>query len=89
MIVLDASAALDALLNAGPARSTIASEQLHAPYLIDAEVANGLRRQVASGRLGAEQGRRTLGVWQALGVTRYPGVAMLGRVWELRDNLSA
>ena len=46
MIVLDASAALASLLNAGPARSTIATEQLHAPHLIDAEVANGLRRPV-------------------------------------------
>jgi len=51
VIVIDASAALSALLNAGPARSALASEQLHAPHLIDSEVANGLRRMVATEQL--------------------------------------
>jgi hypothetical protein len=46
--VVDASVALSALLNAGPARSALASEQLHTPHLIDSEVANGLRRRVAA-----------------------------------------
>jgi hypothetical protein len=44
MIVADASAALSALLNAGPARRVLGTDQLHVPHLIDAEVANGLRR---------------------------------------------
>jgi len=30
-----------------------------------------------------------LSVWRDLGLTRYPAVAMLDRVWELRENLSA
>ena len=42
MIVVDASAAISALLNAGPARRSLASEQLHVPHLIDSEVANAL-----------------------------------------------
>jgi predicted nucleic acid-binding protein len=89
MIVVDASAAVSALLNAGPARRTLSGEQLHAPHLIDSEVANGLRRRVAARQLSAADGWRSLSAWGNLGLTRYPVVGLLGRVWELRENLSA
>jgi predicted nucleic acid-binding protein len=89
VIVLDASAAMAALLNAGPARRSITSEQLHAPHLIDSELASGLRRAVAGQRLSATDGWRALDTWRRLGVTRYPVFSLLDRVWELRENLSA
>lgn len=89
MIVVDASAALSALLNDGPSRRVLASEQLHAPHLIDTEVANGLRRQVASRTLDGDAGRATLRAWRQLGLIRHPAVGLLDRVWELRENLSA
>jgi hypothetical protein len=53
VIVLDASAALSALLNAGAARRALADHQLHAPHLIDTGVASGLRRNVQAERLSA------------------------------------
>ncbi len=87
--MLDASAALLALMNAGAAREALADEQLHAPQLIDSEIASGLRRQVLAGGLGVEQARLMLGIWQRMGISRYPSVAMLERIWDLRDNLSA
>jgi predicted nucleic acid-binding protein len=89
VIVVDASAALSALLNAGPARNALASEQLHAPHLIDSEVANGLRRMVAAEQLAADSGWAALDAFRRLGMTRYPVFSLLDRVWELRDNLSA
>lgn len=89
MIVVDASAALSALLNAGPARRVLAGEQLHAPHLIDTEVASGLRRRVALEQLGAGAGWTALDTFRRLGMTRYPVAALLDRVWELRDDLSA
>ncbi|HZD70475.1 MAG TPA: type II toxin-antitoxin system VapC family toxin [Actinomycetes bacterium] len=89
MIVADASAALSALLNAGPARRTLGTEQLHVPHLIDAEVASGLRRRVAGAEIGPDDGWAALDVWRRLGMIRYPLVGILGRVWQLRDNLSA
>lgn len=89
MIVVDASAALSALLNAGPARQALASEQLHAPHLIDSEVASGLRRLVATGRIAANAGWSALDTWRRLGLTRYPTHGLLERIWALRDNLSA
>ena len=89
MIVVDASAALSALLNAGPARSALADEQLHAPHLVDSEVANGLRRRVSARQLDAEAAWTALDTWRRLGMTRYAVFALLDRLWELRDNLSA
>jgi predicted nucleic acid-binding protein len=89
VIVVDASAALSALLNAGPARSALASEQLHAPHLIDSEVASGLRRKVAAQKLDADAGWTALDTLRRLGMTRYPVFTLLDRAWELRDNLSA
>ncbi len=89
MIVVDASAALSALLNAGPARRALGSEQVHVPHLIDAEVASGLRRAVAAGRIGPEAGWAALDTWRRLGMVRHPVLGVLERVWELRANLSA
>lgn len=89
MIVVDASAALSALLNAGPARRALAREQLHAPHLIDSEVAVGIRRMVNAQMVDADSGWAALNAFRYLGMTRYPVFSMLDRVWELRDNLSA
>ena len=91
VIVVDASAALSALLKAGPARLALARERLHAPHLIDSEVASGLRRRsllsswvpTPAGPLDA------LDALRRLEMTRYPVFSLLDRVWELRDNLSA
>jgi predicted nucleic acid-binding protein len=89
MIVADASAALAALLNAGTARRSLASEQLHVPHLIDSEVANGLRRMVSRREISAGAGWEALDAWRRLGLVRYPVAGMLDRVWQLRDNLPA
>lgn len=89
MIVLDASAALSGLLNDGPARAVMATEQLHAPHLVDSEVASGLRRRVALGQVDAKDGWTALDTWRRLGLTRYAVHPLLDRVWQLRDNLSA
>lgn len=89
MIVVDASAALSAILNAGPARDALGAEQVHAPHLIDSEVASGLRRCVAAAQLSPAAGWTALDTWRRVALTRYPAYVMLDRVWELRDNLSS
>lgn len=89
MIVVDASAAVCALLNAGPARRALGEEQLHAPHLIDPEVANALRRAVASSQIDPGDARNALDRWVRLGMSRYPVIRLLERVWQLRENLSA
>ncbi len=85
----DASAAVSALVNAGPARRALGEEQIHVPHLIDLEVANALRRQLARGRLAPGAAWGALDRWRHLGMVRYPVVGLLERIWELRDNVSA
>lgn len=89
MIVLDASAAVAALLNDGNARRLVGSEGLHAPHLIDAEVVSALRRLVLAGTLKTEDGLRCLEAWGHLAVIRYAAGPLLQRMWELREGISA
>lgn len=89
MIVVDASAAVSALLNAGPARQALAEEQVHVPHLIDPEVLNALRRLVAASRIEPDHAWNALDRWRRLGLSRYGVFHLLERVWELRQNLSA
>ena len=88
MIVVDASAAVSRLLNAGPARQALAEEQLHAPHLIDPEVTNVLRRSVASSRIEPGTAWTALDRWRTLGMSRHATAHLFERVWELREHLS-
>jgi predicted nucleic acid-binding protein len=89
MIVVDASAAVAALLNDGQARHLIGTERLHTPHLIDSEIASGLRRLVQRSQLSAADGWDALRTWRRLAVTRYPVHGLFERMWEIRENFSA
>jgi predicted nucleic acid-binding protein len=89
VIVVDASAAVSALLNAGPARQALAEEYVHVPHLIDSEVANALRRGIAAARIQPGDAWTALDRWRQLGMARHAIFHLLERVWELRQNLSA
>jgi predicted nucleic acid-binding protein len=89
MIVADASAVVDSLLRPGPARAALDDEQIQAPALIDAEVAQALRGHVRAGRLSVHDGWQLLETYRWMAVTRHYLFAMFDRIWELRDNLTA
>ncbi|MCP9848937.1 type II toxin-antitoxin system VapC family toxin [Cyanobium sp. Morenito 9A2] len=89
MIVVDASAVVAGLLNAGPARTALAMEALQAPHLLDGEVASVLRRLCRTGELQVVGAEHLLLVFSALGIRRHASAPLLGRIWALRDNLSA
>jgi predicted nucleic acid-binding protein len=89
VIVVDASVAVLGLLSDGAARAVLAAEALHAPHLVDSEVAHVLRRRTAAGALDPRDAWRALDTWQSLGVTRHGATPHLGRIWELRANVSA
>jgi predicted nucleic acid-binding protein len=94
VIVLDASAAIEWLLQS-PLGSKVEerlfsrAETLHAPHLLDVEVAQVLRRYVTAGVITAARAGYALDDLSELSVTRYPHDLLLRRVWELRDNLTA
>lgn len=89
MIVIDASAAVVGLLNDGDARALLSREAVACPHLADAEVVHALRAQVLRGAVGADDGQRAVEAWARLGVQRFGVSGLLGRVWELRANLTA
>jgi predicted nucleic acid-binding protein len=94
MIVLDASALVELLLGTGLGRSIAAriadpATSLHAPHLVDVEVAQAFRRYVREGELDAASAAEALDDLSALDVERHPHEPLLGRVWVLRDNLTA
>ena len=89
MLVVDASALVDALLVAGPARARLSAENLQAPELIDAELLSVLRRLALTGKLLESQALQALTTAGRLGLRRQPTRILWPRAWELRTNLSA
>lgn len=89
MIVADASAVVLGLLNDGPARAKLRDEAVVCPHLVDSEVAHALRAQVLRGEVEAAPATRAIETWGQLGIERVGVVGLLGRIWQLRDNLSA
>jgi len=94
LIVVDASALIEVLLRT-PAASAIENrlfardQTLHAPHLLDIEVAQVIRRYAAKGEIDDERGRAALTDLSAFHLHRYPHDFLLPRVWELRNNLTA
>lgn len=94
MIVLDASAVIELLLNT-PAAEAVAERvfepagALAAPELLDVEVPQVLRRYARSGELAADHGHEALDDLADLPITRHPHGPLLERVWELRGHLTA
>jgi predicted nucleic acid-binding protein len=62
---------------------------LHAPHLLSVEVAPVLRRYAAAGAIGAAVAADALIDLAVLDIERYEHEPFLGRVWELRENLTA
>lgn len=88
-MVVDASAAVSALLHDGNARLQLVGNQLAAPHLIDAEVIQTLHKLLHRGVLTPRDAERAIQRWTRLGVDRYPTTGLSNRIWSLRDNISA
>ena len=94
MIVVDASALLEVLLQTPSAphierRLFDRRQSLHAPHLLDVEIAQVLRRYAAHRDIDIERGSLALTDLTDFPIHRYPHHFLLGRVWELRDTFSA
>lgn len=94
MIVLDASAAIEVLLGSSAGapladRLLAPDSSLHAPHLLDLEVAQALRKLTFRGGLPPERARQALQDLTNWPIDRYPHEILLSRVWALRENLTA
>ena len=94
MIVLDASAAIDWLLQT-PSGQQIeqriysANESLNAPHLLDIEFVQVMRRLVRDGKIEGQRADEAIEDLVDMRITRYPHYVLLPRIWQLRNNLSA
>ena|SRR5579871_1471253 len=94
MIVLDASPAVDWILQTSAGRRIEAriyshNETLHAPDLLDLEVTQVLRRLLLQGVVSLRRADEAVRDLLDLRITRYPHLVLLPRIWQLRHNFSA
>lgn len=90
--MLDASAVVDLILNIRPYSEVISqrimgeARALYAPYLLDAEVGQVLRRWVLREQLSVDRALVAIEDFWALAICRYPHRPLLERAFELRNN---
>lgn len=94
MIVLDASAAVDWLLQTAAGqrleqRIYARQDTLHTVHLLDVEFLQVLRRLVRQRILAPGRADQAIEDLLALRITRHPPALLLRRIWRLRQNLTA
>ncbi len=94
MIIIDASAVMELLLQTSlgrkvEARALDPGERLHAPHLLDLEVAQVLRRMTQLKEITAGRARQALDDYFALFIERAADRDLLDRVWQLRESVTA
>ncbi|ADP79959.1 type II toxin-antitoxin system VapC family toxin [Pseudofrankia inefficax] len=92
-VVLDASAAVALLTDAGPAGTWVAKvvdgAALFAPELMPFEAANILRRHLLAGILDPSEATLAHADLLAMPVRRLAYASLADRAWDLRANLTA
>lgn len=92
MIVVDASAMIEALVGAQapPELLTMISEEpLTAPHLLDVEVLSVLRGLCRGRHLDDEVAQAARDTYFSLSLTRYETTVLAERIWELRHRCTA
>lgn len=93
MIVADASAVLDLLLRTPRSEALErellgAGDELHAPELLDVEIAQGLRRLCLAGQLPERRAAAVLEDLAQLFIVRHGHQELVRRAWQLRDVMT-
>jgi predicted nucleic acid-binding protein len=93
VIVLDASAAVALLLNTPPSAAAVSAilrndPDIQSPHLLDAEVAQALRRFVHAGDIDEPRALLALGRLAQLPITFHAHGPFLNRAFELHDNVT-
>jgi predicted nucleic acid-binding protein len=93
LIVVDASVLANAIADdetdGRVAREVLrAAKDLAAPDLVDVETMSALRKRWLAGALTEERFAAAIGDLEDLDLDRYPALPLIGRVFELRANLT-
>lgn len=91
--VVDASVVVAALLDSGPdgrwAETKLVEEQLVAPHILPAEVANIMRRAVLTREISEDAASLAFVDLIALRIELFPFEPLAPRIWELRGSVTA
>jgi predicted nucleic acid-binding protein len=91
VIVIESSAMVDAIVG-DPANphllALLADEELHAPALLDFEVASALRGHWLGGKLDPVRLEEAVEDFVAFRIERHPMTNLLGHMLDLRDNFT-
>jgi predicted nucleic acid-binding protein len=92
MIVVDASVLIHILLDAAVEPQIIdrleSANGLLAPYFIDLEVINGIRKQLFLKKIRPQQADAAIDDFQSFTIDRRSTHEFNSRIWELRSNLT-
>lgn len=92
MVVLDASAVIEYLLDAARhprIGEIIRHQRLHAPHLIDIEVLHAFRSAVIGHRMTEARVVEAISDFHELRIERHAHDPLLERIWHLRNNITA
>ncbi|MDQ6783600.1 MAG: type II toxin-antitoxin system VapC family toxin [Actinomycetota bacterium] len=93
MIVVDASVIVASLISGGGAGARARERlrldpDLHVPHLLDVEVVAALRRRVRLGQTDIPLAAQAVSDLNDLAALRWDHAPLLGRVWQLRENVT-
>lgn len=92
MVVADASALVESLAGGAVApvlQDRLRGEDIHAPFLVEVEVIQALRRLVRAGYLSEDRAATARDDLDALALVLYPHRPLMERIWGLRANHTA
>jgi predicted nucleic acid-binding protein len=91
VIVIESSAIVNALVGDPPSPgllALLADEELHAPALLDFEVASALRCHALGGKLDPVRLEEAVEDFTGFRIERHPMTDLLGHMLDLRDNFT-
>jgi predicted nucleic acid-binding protein len=93
-VILDASAAVDLVLDREPMASSVRGEKLRAArigaqHLIDVDVLVGVRQVFPVEGVDARRGEAAVEDFVAIPIVRFPHRRLVQRAWSLREGVSA
>lgn len=91
-MIVDTSAVVEALISTAPDDDLVTVMDrldLHAPFLLELEVANTLRQLVLAKKLDAQSAEEAREMLASMPINLQPVSGLMDRVWELRHNFNA
>lgn len=89
LIVVDASALVDALFGREQVAAELRQHALNAPVTVDAEVLHAIRRKWIANLVDDDTALATVKAFREMMITRHPIQPFLDRMWSLRHNITA